>query len=175
MNLDEDAELDCILAGVNFIEDVEANEESGISPELVRAVLTPTHDASCIQEMALREGRVGDTQLGEGSCQESSLSFSPLDLVTSAIKARFDQPGYEVYCKLEDLLVKGANDEDFGEELTFITDLYEDDFDSAQLEMQLKVMSSNLTQVPPNDLHSLLKYLRSILTSQGVLMCSFAV
>ena len=99
-----------------------------------------------------------------------SIYFEALDLVTSAIKARFDQPGYKVYCKLEDLLVKGANDEKFGEELTFITDFYKDDFDSAQLEMQLKVMSSNLTQVPPNDLHSLLKYLRSISTSQRVLM-----
>ena len=78
MNLDEDAELDRILAGADFTEDGAANDESGISPELVGAVPTPTHDASSTQEMAFREGRGGDhTRLGEDSCQGPSLSFSP--------------------------------------------------------------------------------------------------
>ena len=78
MNLDEDADLDRILAGADCTEDGAGNNESGISPELVGAVPTPTHDASSTQEMALREGRVGDhTQLGEGSCQGPFLSFSP--------------------------------------------------------------------------------------------------
>ena len=75
MNLDEDAELDRILAGADFTEDGAANDESGISPELVGAVPTPTHDAQCTQEMALRKGRIEDTQNGEGSCQGPSLSF----------------------------------------------------------------------------------------------------
>ena len=75
MNLDEDAELDRILAGADFIEDDAANVESEISPELVGAVSTPTQDAQGTQEMALREGRVEDTQKGEGPCQGSSLSF----------------------------------------------------------------------------------------------------
>ena len=37
--------------------------------------------------------------------------FEALDLVTSGIKARFDQPGYRTYIKLESLLVKAANKE----------------------------------------------------------------
>ena len=45
MNLDEDAELERILAGADFTEDGEANDESGISPELVGADTTPTHYA----------------------------------------------------------------------------------------------------------------------------------
>ena len=77
MNLNEDEELDRIVAGAGFPEDGTANDESGLSPELVGAVITPTLDASSTQEMALREGRVGNTQLGEGSCQGPSLSFSP--------------------------------------------------------------------------------------------------
>ena len=77
MNLDEDSELDRILAGADFTPDGMANNEPGISPELVGAVTTPTLDAYSTQEMALRAGRVGDTQLGEGSCQGPSLSFSP--------------------------------------------------------------------------------------------------
>ena len=75
-----------------------------------------------------------------------------------------------MYCKLEDLLVKGAKKEDFDEELKFITHFYKDDFHSSQLEMQLKVMSSNLLEVPSNDLGSVLKYLRSFSTSQRVLL-----
>ena len=43
MNLDEDAELERILSGVDFIEDSAANDESGFSPELVGAVSTRTH------------------------------------------------------------------------------------------------------------------------------------
>ena len=79
MNLDEDAELDRILAGADFTEGGAANEESENSPELVGAVPTPTQAAQCTQEMALREGRVGDKQLGEGSCQGPSPSFSPTE------------------------------------------------------------------------------------------------
>ena len=80
-------------------------------------------------------------------------------------------------CKLEHLLVKGANNAEFSEELIFVTGFYKGDFGSAQLEIQLKVMSSNLPQVPPNDFSSVLNYLRSISTSQRVLLsqvCKFA-
>ena len=34
--------------------------------------------------------------------------YEAFDLVINCIKERFDQPGYEVYCKLEKLLVKAA-------------------------------------------------------------------
>ena len=66
MNPNEDEELDRILAGADFIE---TDDEPRLSPELVGAVVTPTADASSTQEMALREGRGGETQPGDGSCQ----------------------------------------------------------------------------------------------------------
>ena len=75
MNLEEDGELDRILAGADFTEDGAANDEPGLSPELVRVVVTPTLDAVSTQEMALRERRVEATQNGEGLCQGPSLSF----------------------------------------------------------------------------------------------------
>ena len=34
--------------------------------------------------------------------------YEALDLITSAIESRFQQPGYNVYSKLEDVLVKAA-------------------------------------------------------------------
>ena len=66
--------MDRILAGADF---TETDNEPRLSLELVGAVVTPTDDAISTQEMALREGRVRETQLVEGSCQRSSLSFSP--------------------------------------------------------------------------------------------------
>ena len=76
MNLDEDMELDCILAGVDFTEGGEVDDEPGLSLELVGVVVTPTVDAGSAQGMASREGREAVTQTGEGSCQGPSLSFS---------------------------------------------------------------------------------------------------
>ena len=66
-----------ILAGADFTGDGEADDEPGLSPELVGAVVTPTVDASSTQEMVLREGRVGVMQTGKGLCQGPSLYLSP--------------------------------------------------------------------------------------------------
>ena len=41
MNLDEDVELDCILAGADFTEGGKADDEPGLTPELVGAVVLP--------------------------------------------------------------------------------------------------------------------------------------
>ena len=43
--------------------------------------------------------------------------FEALDLAVVSISDRFDQPGYSVYCKLEELLLKGAAGSDFSEPL----------------------------------------------------------
>ena len=59
--------------------------------------------------------------------------FEALDLVISGINSRFDQPGYKIYSKLEDLLVKAANNEEYNDEYQFIIDFYKDDFDSSLL------------------------------------------
>ena len=69
----------------------ESNDEPGLSPELVGAVITPTLDAVSTQEMALREGRVEATQNGEGLCQGPSLSFSQL-CTTIRFKGLFTYP-----------------------------------------------------------------------------------
>ena len=53
--------MDRILAGADF---TETDNEPRLSPELVGAVVTPTDDAISTQEMALREGRVREMQLG---------------------------------------------------------------------------------------------------------------
>ena len=39
------------------------------------------------------------------------------DLVVASIKDRFYQPGYTIYCNLEELSIKGAAGSDFSEHL----------------------------------------------------------
>ena len=58
MNLDDDVELDFILAGADFTAGCEV-DEPGLSPELVGAVVIPTVDAGSAQGMAPHGGREG--------------------------------------------------------------------------------------------------------------------
>ena len=53
--------------------------------------------------------------------------YEALDLITNAIKRRFDQPGYEKYSNLEELLVKAANKQDYKKELAFVPNFYNSD------------------------------------------------
>ena len=97
--------------------------------------------------------------------------FEALDLVISGINSRFDQPGYKIYSKLEDLLVKATNNEEYEDEYQFIIDFYKDDFDSNLLRTQLGVMSCNIPcDSVPHNLVAILCYLRGLSDSQRALM-----
>ena len=50
--------------------------------------------------------------------------FMRIDLFSS----RFDQPGYQIYCKLECLLLKAAQNVDHSDELRFVLEYYSNDF-----------------------------------------------
>ena len=77
----------------------------------------------------------------------------------SAIKSCFDQPGYHVYSKLEELVLKAAKKESFEEELKFLIDFYKDDFNEGQLRVQLDILENNIpAEAKPHDLSSILEY-----------------
>ena len=59
--------------------------------------------------------------------------FEAIDLVTSGIKNRFDQPGYAIYQNLEALLLKEANKEDYSSELTEVITFFGSDIDESEL------------------------------------------
>ena len=61
------------------------------------------------------------------------LYFEAIDLVTSGINNRFDQPGYAIYQNLEGLLPKAANKEDYSSEFTEVTTFYGSDIDNSEL------------------------------------------
>ena len=96
--------------------------------------------------------------------------FEAFDLLISGIKSCFDQPGYRMYSKLEDLLVKEANKEEIKEEMKLVIEFYKDDFNEGQLKMQLGILSSNIPDSSLHNLPSVLQYLRSLTSSQQALM-----
>ena len=94
-----------------------------------------------------------------------------MDLIIGGIKERFDQPGYKIYSKLEELITKAANKEEFQEEIKFVTDFYKDDIDPELLNTQLSLLSCNLPpDSSPHHLASILQFLRKLTEAQRTLM-----
>lgn len=67
--------------------------------------------------------------------------YEALDLLVQGIQNRFDQPGYKVYCCLEELLMKAVKKEDYSGELQRVVDTYGDDIHSSNLKAQLDILS----------------------------------
>ena len=96
--------------------------------------------------------------------------FEALDLLICGIQNRFNQPGYRVYSKLEDLIVKAANKQDH-KELEFVTKFYGQDFNAQELQAHLDVMSCNIpSDRGVHDLRSILSYLKELSESQRILV-----
>ena len=69
--------------------------------------------------------------------------FEALDLLTSCIKDRFDQPGYRIYSNLEALLLNSANGVEFMAEFDEIMQLYAQDFNQELLKSQLAILKTH--------------------------------
>ena len=136
----------------------------------------------CIHDPVLprkrRAPRRYEVGSGEGSFEEDvqvhyrRIFYEALDLIISCIKNRFEQPGYQVYRKLEDLVVKAAKKEVYDEELEFVCNFYGQDFNREQLKMQLAIMANSLPQDDSSghDFHFILNYLRGLSGPQKTLM-----
>lgn len=66
--------------------------------------------------------------------------YEGIDLVVNAIDSRFNQESFDSYAKMESLLVKAANGEDFDAEMKFLEDKYGDDVNTGALPGQLGVV-----------------------------------
>ena len=69
--------------------------------------------------------------------------FEALDLITTCIEDRYNQPGYKTYGKVQALLLKAAAAEPYEEELRFVLSFYGSDFDSLLLPTHLEIFSQN--------------------------------
>ena len=59
--------------------------------------------------------------------------YEALDDAISTIKNCFNQPGYIMYCNIENLITKAANQQDLSTELQKVTDFYRDHLDTSSL------------------------------------------
>ena len=87
--------------------------------------------------------------------------FEAIDLITSSIEDRFDQPGYKIYEKLQTLLLKATAAKPYEEELEFVLSFYGSDFDSLLLPTQLEVFSHNFKCEGEVVLSDVLKFFRN--------------
>ena len=88
--------------------------------------------------------------------------FEGLDLIIQSIAERFEQPGYLLYQHLQELLIKAIKKEDFTSELEFVCTFYGSDLNPANLEMQLKMLSKNISD-DRIDIFDVKKYFQSAL------------
>ena len=96
--------------------------------------------------------------------------FEALDLIVCSIKERFDQPGYKVYSNLECVLVKAIKKDNYDEELKYIVDFYKGDLNHDQLNMQLGILSSNISSDSTKDLNSIIHYLQNLSQAERSLL-----
>ena len=66
-----------------------------------------------------------------------------MDLVISSIKERFDQPGYDIYKNLEELLLKTLKKEENNDCFLAVTNFYGSDLNPNELLLQLNVLQAN--------------------------------
>ena len=66
--------------------------------------------------------------------------YAVLDTVVSCIKERSEQPDYEIYSSLEQLLVKATMAKSYDEKFVTVTTFYRDDINSDLLSVQLKTL-----------------------------------
>ncbi len=71
-----------------------------------------------------------------------SIYFQSLDAAMSTIRSRFQQDDYEIFAKMEELLVKACLGKEYSEELKTVTAFYESDFCESDLSTQLHVLKS---------------------------------
>ena len=123
---------------------------------------------------APRRYEIGESEgdfIGDVKIHYRVIYYGALDSVVSSIKDRFQQPGYQMYCRLESLLLKAANKEEYEDDLEFVCHFYGNDLDQALLDSQLGIMTTSLPAVKSKyDLFDLLEYLRGLSDGQKELL-----
>jgi hypothetical protein len=106
-------------------------------------------DDPVLPRMRKKNPRRHEIGSGEGDFHSSPRDYfkvhyyEALDLVVNFIQQWFDQPGYEVYRSLQDLLIKAAHSEDFTAEFDSVVQFYGSDFDPSSLKVQTDLLHTS--------------------------------
>ena len=92
-----------------------------------------------------------------------------IDMIVTCLEDRFDQQGYRVYSRLEQLLLKACKRESYTEELGIITEHYGADLSTDDLKVQLLTLSTNLDTSSDISLPDVLRFLRELPAAGRVL------
>ena len=68
------------------------------------------------------------------------LYYEAIDTMVSCLKDRFEQPGYQAYSNLEQILIKACQGKELVEELDFICNFYKEDLQKDLLRVQLQTL-----------------------------------
>ncbi|XP_028407434.1 zinc finger MYM-type protein 1-like [Dendronephthya gigantea] len=88
--------------------------------------------------------------------------YEALDLITSAINERFDQPSFKSYSKLEALLLKSLKSEDISLELAFVKELYPQDIKVEFLIPQLEIFKILMKDKKPECFADIIDAVKSL-------------
>ncbi len=105
--------------------------------------------------------------------------YEALDLIIACIVNRFQQPGYEIYKNLEQLLLKTAEEEDASTEFQFVCQFYKDDLEPEVLRVQLVtfILEFKRTQTSSVkvDIFDIRNYFCSLTTAQRLLLSQVCI
>ena len=87
-------------------------------------------------------------------------------MITNCISQRFDQPGYQNYKFLQELLVKAVKGEEYLSELKFLCDFYGEDICESRLSVQLEALASTLKDQEGTSLSDIIAFFRNSSSAQ---------
>ena len=96
--------------------------------------------------------------------------FEAVDLITSCVSNRFDQPSYKTYAKVQNILLKAATSQPYEEELRFIVSFYGSDINSFLLSTHLDIFSQNFEQATKVTFPDVVDFFRNCSAAQVSLM-----
>lgn len=76
--------------------------------------------------------------------------YEAFDLTTNCVKKRFDQPGFNTYRKLQDVLLKTVTGESCDDEIQYVVDFYKGDIEKTQLKTQLETLHVYIQRQDPD-------------------------
>ena len=87
--------------------------------------------------------------------------FEAIDLAINSIRDRFDQPGYAMYRKLEDLLLNVCQRREYRDELQYVCDLYQE-LDVSLLDVQLQSLQGQFVESDEFSIKACISFLQGL-------------
>ena len=142
------------------------------------ALVEATQQSLCISEPRLPRQSKRPRRHAEGSADAyfpdepkvyyRQIYFESIDTTMATISNRFNQADYDIYARLEQVILLAATNRDYTNEVEGVVDFYGDDFNKSELETQLEVFSHMEIECAGDSLtfRDVLKHLKSLSPAQ---------